>query len=186
MRVKSLIILLLVAGCGSQDRVPTTPVIVPSVPVVVEEACKVLEQPRYSLQFSKLVCSLKKSEQNVPLKGIVLAQFIKETGRGHSRLAMKFNNFGGLKWRKEMKPYGNPISYDAWDGRTDYIEFDSIEAFITGYWHFIDRYPYKGWDRFKNDPHGYIKFINHAGYTPPKDYYKDVINLESEAKELLK
>lgn len=180
--MKYLLLLLLISCTTKQTDKP-----IEKPTQLKPELCKELEKPRYSTTFSKLVCALKKSKQNEPLKAIILAQFIKESGRGHSRLAMEDNNFGGLKFRKEMAAYGKPTSYTDWENKKDsYIKFDSIEAFIEGYWHFIDRYPYKGWDKYKNDPHGYIKFINYAGYTPPRDYYKDVIVLENEAKGLLK
>jgi len=182
------IILISVSSCEDVKKPeapkPTTP-----VPATTEPGpkalCKRLEKPRYSDQFSDLVCALRASKQNPKLKPIVLAQWILESGRGNSKLASKFLNFGGLKWREEMKAYGSPISYEAWDGRTSYIQFKSVEDFITGYWHFIDRYPYRGWDNYKEDPAGYIKFINHAGYTPPKDYYKRVLQLQDEAAGLL-
>jgi N-acetylmuramoyl-L-alanine amidase len=147
---------------------------------------EILDENRYSIQFSRLVHAIKKSDQNPALKSIILAQFIKESGRGNSKLAKEFWNFGGLKWRPEMSEFGSPISYEAWDGRTDYIKFTSPEAFIKGYWAFIARYPYNGWEQFKNDPFGYIKFINKCGYTPPMSYHHDVIKLYDEAKELLK
>lgn len=85
-----------------------------------------------------------------------------------------------------MKEFGRPVDYTAHDGRTPYIKFKSPDHFIRGYWHFINRYPYRGWEKFKEDPHGYIEFINRAGYTPPLSYFKKVIALEKEAKELLK
>lgn len=184
---KLIITLLLLSGCGSEP-VKEVEIIEEVKPLDITapiNACKELEKPRYSKQFSELVCALRESKQNLPLKEIVLAQWILESGRGNSRLASKFFNFGGLKWRKEMAPYATKISYKAWDGKTDYIRFKNAADFVKGYWHFIDRYPYNGWKEFENSPHEYIKFINHAGYTPPKDYYKKVIVLEKEAARLL-
>lgn len=115
----------------------------------------------------------------------MLAQWIKESGRGHSTLAKEHYNFGGLKWRPEMNEFGNPVGYEAWDGLDSYIKFKSPEAFIKGYWAFIGREPYEGWEEFKDDPFGYIKFINKAGYTPPMSYHGEVIALYPEAQELL-
>jgi flagellum-specific peptidoglycan hydrolase FlgJ len=147
-----------------------------------EPECKVLPKDRYSLGFSKLVCELKLSKQNPKLKAIVLAQWILESGRGKSPLASNHKNFGGLTWRKEMKKYGEPIP-----GRKyRYIKFKSIAAFVEGYWHFIDRYPYTGWDKYVNNPHEFIKHIHKSGYTPTKNYNNMVIRLEKEAKRLLK
>ena len=152
----------------------------------ITSACKRLDSKKYSPQFSELVCALNKSSQNPELKSIVLAQWILESGRGNSKLASKFLNFGGLKWREEMKPYASPISYEAWDGRTDYIEFKTVEKFIEGYWHFINRYPYKGWRKYKTDPVNYIRFIVKSGYCPDNGYTESVLLLEKEALELLK
>lgn len=152
----------------------------------VADPIKFLDETKYSLAFSRLVHALKISTQNPSLKSIILAQFILESGRGKSKLAKEFSNFGGLKWRDEMREYGSPISYEAWDGETDYIEFVSPEAFIKGYWAFIARSPYNGWEEFKDDSHAYIKFINECGYTPPMSYHLEVIALHDEAKGLLK
>lgn len=176
-----ILVMLFLVSCSKE----TTPPKQDPAPIKVTE-CKELDAEKYSKAFSKLVCALKESKQNPALKSIVLAQWILESGRGNSDLAKKHYNFGGLKWRKEMVDHGTPVSYQAHDGRTEYIKFKSPEAFIKGYWHFIGRYPYKGWEKYKNDPHGYIEFINRAGYTPPTSYYRKVIRLETEAKTLLK
>jgi N-acetylmuramoyl-L-alanine amidase len=37
------------------------------------------------------------------LKGITIAQWLLESGRGTSRLASEHLNFGGLKWRSGME-----------------------------------------------------------------------------------
>lgn len=180
--MKSIIIaMILLVGCSPEEtKKPETS------PGPTVETCKTLDSERYSRQFSELVCSLKKSEQNPKLKSIILAQWILESGRGNSNLAKNHYNFGGLKWRDEMKPFGSPVEYTAHDGRTPYIKFDSPDNFIKGYWAFIGRSVYKGWDRYSENPHAYIEFINRAGYTPPLSYYKKVIALESEAIDLLK
>ena len=143
--------------------------------------CKMLPKKKYSKEFSQLVCILKRSNKNPKLKAIVLAQWILESGRGNSNLAKNHYNFGGLTWRKEMKRYGKPIL-----GRKyPFIKFKSIEAFVEGYWHFIDHYPYTGWEKYKEQPHKYMRHIHKSGYTPLENYAKLVISLEKEAENIL-
>jgi len=141
---------------------------------------------KYSKNFEELICALKNSRHNEKLKTIVLAQWILESGRGSSKLAKKFNNYGGLKWRPEMLGYGVPTSYNAHDGRTNYVSFESPKAYIEGYWAFIARHPYTGWEKYKNDPIGYINFIVKAGYCPDNGYVKNVLSLQKEAANLLR
>lgn len=181
MKIQLLALLLLI-GCTNEE----TLVPLPSPVSTNIKECVTLNAEKYSKQFSELVCALKSYKHNPPLKGITLAQWILESGRGNSDLAKNHYNFGGLKWRKEMEGYGTPVSYKAHDGRTEYVKFQTPLNFIEGYWKFISRSPYKGWEEFKDDPHGYIEFINRKGYTPPLSYYKRVIELEKEALILLK
>lgn len=147
--------------------------------------CKPISGTKYAPGFKQLICDLKLSNQNISLKTIVLAQWMLESGRGNSSLAKKHFNFGGLKWRKEMKPYARPVNYGAHDGKTQYNKFPDQKTFIEGYWHFIDRYPYKGWDKYKENPEQYLRFIVKSGYCPDKGYIDTVLSLHKEAKQLL-
>lgn len=121
------------------------------------------------------------------LKEITIAQWMLESGRGSSKLAQEHNNFAGLKWRDEMKssPGASEISYEAHDGETGYCKFDSIESFIKGYWHFLDRNVYDGWKWKANSPKDYLRFIIDAGYCPDNGYYNKVIALLPEATDML-
>jgi len=80
------------------------------------------------------------------LKEVTLAQWMLESGRATSALAKEHYNFGGLKWRPEMAPYATRISFEAHDGTDFYCKFPTIESFINGYWAFINRAPYTGWE----------------------------------------
>ena len=135
-QMKYLILLVLI-GCAKPEVKPE-PKPIPTPPVVVEKKC-VVESDKYSPVFKELICALRDSEKNPNLKSIVLAQWILETGRGKSSLARNHYNFGGLKWRKEMAVMARPVSYEAHDGKTEYVKFSSAENFIEGYWHFINR-----------------------------------------------
>jgi N-acetylmuramoyl-L-alanine amidase len=117
------------------------------------------------------------------LKEITLAQWILESGRGTSDLATKHLNFGGLKWRKEMEGFATPVDYDAHDGPDKYCKFDSVEAFIKGYWQFIERNPYKGWRDRASSGEDFISFIGPI-YAGDASYVSKVLNLYPEAQQI--
>lgn len=118
------------------------------------------------------------------LKEVTLAQWMLESGRATSKLAKEHYNFGGLKWRPEMAPFATPISYEAHDGVAKYCKFATIESFINGYWGFINRAPYSGWEEHISSGEDYINFIGPI-YTPTAGYAAKVLKLVPEAKALL-
>lgn len=117
-------------------------------------------------------------------KAVTIAQWILESGRGESALFMQYNNAGGIKWRKEMLPFGEPIMYKAHDGSTEYVNFRSLESFIDGYWAFINRSIYDGWKNSPTPEH-YIRFIAQCGYCPTVGYADEVLALVPFAEKLL-
>jgi LysM repeat protein len=117
------------------------------------------------------------------LKEISLAQWLLESGRGTSDLATKHLNFGGLKWRKEMEGFATSVDYEAHDGLDKYCKFESLEAFIKGYWRFLDRDPYKGWRDRAGSGEEFINFIGPI-YATDRNYAGKVLNLYAEAKTL--
>lgn len=119
------------------------------------------------------------------LKAVTLAMMMLESGRGTSDLATKHYNFGGLKYRPEMKFHAKKIRYKASDGFDNYCKFDSVESFIGGFWAFLDRRPYKGWRDHAHSPESFVNFIApiYCPYNP--DYTKQVLSLLPEAKRLL-
>lgn len=118
------------------------------------------------------------------LKGITIAQWLLESGRGTSRLAVEHYNFGGLKWREEMKQFAAPIEYQAGDGWDTYCKFDSLEKFIKGYWHFIERSPYEGWRNNVGSGEKFIRFIGPI-YATDRNYVSKVLNVYEEAQNIL-
>lgn len=137
--------------------------------------------------FDDLVARYK--QLNIPfpdLKAVTLAQWILESGYGKSQLAIEHLNFAGLKWRSEMVGYATPVQYQAHDGLDFYCKFATLDDFLLGFWRFIARPPYKGWE--KQAAKGETAFIDFIGpiYNPSgKAYVKQVMALLPEARKRL-
>jgi murein DD-endopeptidase MepM/ murein hydrolase activator NlpD len=135
--------------------------------------------------FNQLVKAYAKTNIDFPqLKGITVAQWLLESGRGTSRLATEHLNFGGLKWRDEMAGFATPVDYQASDGSDKYCKFESLEKFIKGYWRFLERSPYEGWRNNVDSGEEFIRFIGPI-YAGDSNYVSKVLNVYVEAKQLL-
>jgi hypothetical protein len=119
------------------------------------------------------------------LKTAQLAQAIVESGRGKSELFLKHNNPYGLKWRTEMSAIAQSTSYQAHDGLDSYCKFKTLLDAVKGYWLFIGREPYRGWEKYSSSPRDYLRFIVDAGYCPDNGYVSKVISALPEASKLL-
>jgi hypothetical protein len=119
------------------------------------------------------------------LKIAQLAQAIVESGRGKSELFLTHNNPCGLKWRREMSAIAQSVSYQAHDGLDNYCKFATLADAVKGYWLFINREPYRGWDKYSSSPKDYLKFIVDAGYCPDNGYVNKVVSVLPEAQKLL-
>jgi hypothetical protein len=105
------------------------------------------------------------------LRLITLAQWAIESHWATSELAIRHNNFGGIKYRDRMAAYGSPAHYvSRVDGPQNYCRFSNIKSFIRGYWHFIRTGPYRGWEEFGNEPLGFIGHLKKVGYAEAADY----------------
>lgn len=139
----------------------------------------------YSDLFKELVKRYAEIDIKYPhLKTITVAQWALESARGSSRLAKEHLNFGGLKWRKEMQGYAEKVWYEAHDGGDFYCKFGNIDDFIKGYWKFIERPPYAGWESHTTDEEDYIEFIGPI-YSASPSYVERVLNLLPESRKLL-
>lgn len=119
------------------------------------------------------------------LRAVTLAQWMLESGRGTSRLAVEHLNFGGLKWRPEMATFATPVRFLAHDGEDDYCKFATLDSFVKGYWRFLQRSPYTGWEDRAADAEAFIRFIGPV-YAPSNPAYADtVLRLVAEAEGLL-
>jgi N-acetylmuramoyl-L-alanine amidase len=83
-----------------------------------------------------------------------------------------------------MAAYATRISYDAHDGREYYCKFATLENFINGYWAFMNRSVYSGWEEHADSGEDYIRFIGKI-YTPSPNYADRVLALVPEAEALL-
>lgn len=118
------------------------------------------------------------------LKSVTLASWILESGWGSSELAVRHNNFAGMKWREEMAPFGSKIEYQAHDGLGYYCAFPSLANFIKGYWAFLERTPYAGWRDHTTTGQGFIGFVGPIWAGDPR-YVEKVLDLTAEADALL-
>ncbi|GAA0272678.1 N-acetylmuramoyl-L-alanine amidase [Alteraurantiacibacter aestuarii] len=118
------------------------------------------------------------------LRAVSFAQWMLESGRATSPLATDHYNFAGLKWRPEMGLFATRVNYAAHDGTDAYCKFATLENFIRGYWAFIDRAPYSGWESHVDTPEQYIHYIGPI-YTPSAGYADKVLALVPEAQSIL-
>ena len=116
---------------------------------------------------------------------MTLAQWALESGWGTSGLAVMHNNFAGLKWRPEMEGSATRVQYGAHDGTDHYCAFASVPAFIAGYWRFIARPVYAGWQAYATDPAGFVGFLKSRGYAGDPDYVSKVLSILPKAQALL-
>jgi N-acetylmuramoyl-L-alanine amidase len=135
--------------------------------------------------LGQLVAAYRSANVRHPqLRAVTLAQWMLESGRAESQLAQQHLNFGGLKWRPEMAAFATKVSFAAHDGVDDYCKFESVEKFIGGYWRFLDRSPYAGWQGHAGSAEAFMRFIGPI-YTPTAGYADKVLALVSEATALL-
>lgn len=110
-----------------------------------------------------------------------------DSERGQTKLAARYSNFAKLKWRVEMNESigAGRVNIRHKNGRMDYCTFRTINYFINGYWHFINRSVYDGWKRYRNDPEGFIDHLIASGYYPEGHKKKEILELIPEAEKLL-
>jgi N-acetyl-anhydromuramyl-L-alanine amidase AmpD/N-acetylmuramoyl-L-alanine amidase len=173
---------------------------VPAVPmVVVTSASTLLDQLVSAYKGKDLAALFKTVKANVhpedfdDLQNASLAQWILESGWAKSPLARDYFNFGGLKWRAEMANWTEakdgvviqPVKYMAHDGLDTYCKFASPSDYINGYWRFLMRSPYEGWETHASNPTDYISYLLKCCYTVSDTYLNDVLNLVPKAIALL-
>jgi len=167
------------AGGGLSDD-ETTPAAAPALTTTPAGAAK----PPNDL-LRRLVMVYKGENIRHPqLRAVSLAQWLLESGRATSKLAKLHLNLGGLKWRPEMAPFATKVSFEAHDGVDNYCKFATVENFINGYWAFLNRSPYTGWEQNAGSGESFIRFIGPI-YTPTPGYADQVLRLVPEATALL-
>ncbi|MGF2036557.1 MAG: glucosaminidase domain-containing protein [Nostoc sp. CmiVER01] len=122
------------------------------------------------------------------LKEVTLAQWLLESARGKSDLAVNAYNFAGLKWRfPDMKGFAEPLKIRVPSEleEVEFCKFTDIDAFIIGYWKFLTRTPYKGLEDYTNTPENFLGFLKAKGYSSDPKYVSKVVDLLPEAQKLL-
>lgn len=132
--------------------------------------------------FKQLAQAYRRAAIDYPqLKAVTLAQWALESGWGTSDLAVKHYNFGGLKYRPEMAAYAGKVLYKG----EDYCKFASLEKFLQGYWAFLRRSPYAGWEQRTASAAVFINFIGPIYCPGDSDYGSHILSLLPDAEELL-
>jgi flagellum-specific peptidoglycan hydrolase FlgJ len=121
------------------------------------------------------------------LKIAYLSQSILESGRGTSFLFKNAGNPYGIKWRKELQGHAEKIRLitPTEPEGADWALWRKPEDAIKGYWVFISRPPYVGWEAFGNDPARYIKHLHERKYATDPKYVSKVTALFDEATSLI-
>lgn len=121
------------------------------------------------------------------LKVVYLAQCILESGRGTSFLFEKAGNPTGLKWRSEMHGFAEQkfLKTPTEPQGVDWCLWRTPEDAVRGYWRFITRPPYQGWEQHGDNPLGYLQHLKKAGYATDDEYVDKVSALFSEAQSLI-
>lgn len=120
------------------------------------------------------------------LKPVTLAHWMLQSDRGQTPLAVEHKNFAGLRWREEMATVATPVLYRGYEGDIEYCKFPSLDAFITGYWEFVRRPRYLGWEAFGTSPEDFIRLIVAHGFSSDIFYADRVLALLDEATTLLR
>lgn len=139
--------------------------------------------------WDEFVASLRAADLRYPNLGVAqMAQAIVESGRGTSRLYSVAGNPYGLKWRNEMQAHlvGRIfLSTPTEPKPVEWCLFRTPEVAISGYWNFINRAPYRGYERFAADPLGFLLHLHQCGYATDPTYVDKVRSVFAEARELL-
>ena len=127
------------------------------------------------------------------LKICCLAQWIEESGWGNSSAFQELNNAAGLFWRVELEGVGYKVNrkLPSENIAKPFTGFNSLDAFCRGYVAFINRSHYRGWERYANNPKGYLKHLQGyrengkvAPYCARRGYVQRVLKLTGAAQEI--
>ncbi len=117
------------------------------------------------------------------LRNIAFAQWCLETGWGYRGRKAKYHtnpelfaleieakNFGGMKYRKELKDLCTKYWHTDHNGKSDYYcKFESLDKFIEAYWKRFDATSfYPNWRSHTGDENDFINYIGDI-WAPPSD-----------------
>lgn len=141
------------------------------------------------------------------LKPAILAQWMLESGRGTSEAFKNYLNVAGMKWRDEMRGFAERVWYktdtegyrngpNGWEKGDWFCKFNTPEDAVAGYFRFLGRPPYHGWEQHTKDAEEFLSFIGQTWcpvryeedhlYEGGLNYHQYILsNLYEEAKQLL-
>jgi len=122
------------------------------------------------------------------IKPAATAQAIQETGRGKSHLFIEHSNPFGMKWRDEMKPFAVPalvkVTSEA-SGEGVFCSFMTLQNAVNGYWAWMRRSPYAGYENHLGSAEQFLRFIGGIWADDP-DYTRACLGHLAEARALLR
>jgi N-acetylmuramoyl-L-alanine amidase len=171
-------------GAGSPAGPVSRPV-EPPVPPELRAAAQSISTP----EFRELWSTYQAAPLALPgvstavadrLKLITLAQWVEETGWATSELAKLHRNYAGMKGKSEVdrilaEAPATRVLYQAHDGPDTYLRFAAISNFIKGYWLFVQRSPYSGWQQHAERPADFIRHLARKGWAEGTGYADRII-----------
>lgn len=112
------------------------------------------------------------NERYPHLNAMILAQAIHETADFTSLLATNHKNTHGMKWRTPpMEKYAAPITVKVPSETkpVTFCHFNTWENAVKGYFLFLSRAPYAGWEGHVDSGESFIKFIGPIWCPPSAD-----------------
>jgi len=137
--------------------------------------------------WQQFIAAVKASDMTDAMKVACVAQAINESGRGTSRVSKECNNFWGIKMRSELDglAVGRRVEVTSeTEGWAVFAQFPDVATGIKGWLKFLTRSYYKGWEAYKDDAAGFVRWIGRS-WTPKKTYADEVIRGFGEAEILL-
>ena len=119
---------------------------------------------------------------------MTLAQWALESSWGTSGLAQEHFNFGGMKGIAEishLSDIATVVQYQAHDGWDRYLRFSSLQNFITGYWRFLERSPYRGWKEHAGRDRDFISFIARKWAPSDAQYTTKILDIADRIRRTL-
>jgi peptidoglycan hydrolase-like protein with peptidoglycan-binding domain len=124
--------------------------------------------------WNDFVSAVAKADIKYPnLKPAMVAQAILESGRGTTDVSKQCLNFHGMKFRQEMEGIASALYVKTGSepsGGAEFCKFESVEDAVKGYWQFVGRDPYRGWEQHTKTA---TDFLGHIGPVWCPGGYKD-------------
>jgi N-acetylmuramoyl-L-alanine amidase len=118
-------------------------------------------------EFVNLICLQDLTEH---CKTVQLTQAMLESGRGISELFTLYQNPYGMKFRNVLVAIASPVDYKF----EEFAQFKSIKSAVEGYWLFLSRKTYEGWDKYENSEHALLQHLVKCGYAGADKKEQDV------------